>query len=243
MSADAVGHCFADRDIRNEAKEGVLNSIVPTDSATRVLQPGLMNNEDSFPQEQRRDQTAEANVVLKKQIAPTEESNNFENRWSPGHSIIPTGHRIARRLGNHMDFIAGSREFFGQNLRDRFNSADARIEEIRRKKNLHVTARAESSSVPVHLQSYLRSRQRAENLGPAQSAGALRKNDNEAMPMRRAASKIPDSQHAFQSQRSRYLADKKQCSPTRRRAGQSPRQRLKTNALVPPTEAIRPQSN
>src|SRR5881396_2902245 len=81
MSADSVGHRFADRDISDKPKQPVFEPIVPTDSAAGVLKPGLVNNEGSFPQEQSRNQTAEADIVLKKQITPAEQANEFRNRW------------------------------------------------------------------------------------------------------------------------------------------------------------------
>ena len=45
MSADAVSDRFADRDVGDEAKDCVLQAIVPSDLAASVSQPCLMNDE------------------------------------------------------------------------------------------------------------------------------------------------------------------------------------------------------
>ena len=66
MSADAVRDRFADRDIGSKAKERALQSIIPGDLAAGVQQPGLVNNEDSFSQEQGWNQTSQTDIVLKK---------------------------------------------------------------------------------------------------------------------------------------------------------------------------------
>ena len=59
--------------------------------------------------------------------------------------------RIASRFGNDLDFIASSREFFGENFRDRFNPTDARMEEIRGKKNLHSAEPARSEDAKYRI--------------------------------------------------------------------------------------------
>ena len=116
MPANVVGHRIADRDVRDKAKKPLLDAIVPADAATRVLKPGLMNDQSWFSQDQCRKQTAKADVVLKKQITPMKQTKEFRNRWSPSQSIIRTGDRIAGGLGNDVNFIAGVRELFGENF-------------------------------------------------------------------------------------------------------------------------------
>lgn len=75
-----------------------------------------MNNECWFSQDQCRKQTAQADVILKKQITPAKQSNQFRNWRSPAYSIIRFANVISGRLRNDVNFVAGSREFFGQDF-------------------------------------------------------------------------------------------------------------------------------
>jgi len=75
-----------------------------------------MNNKDSLPQEQSRNQVSQSDVVLKKQIAPTEKADDFQNRRPPGYMVIRSGDLLSSRLRDDADLISGSRKFFGQNF-------------------------------------------------------------------------------------------------------------------------------
>src|SRR6266849_5999061 len=68
--AEAAGDRLTNGDIRNAMKQCVFDSIVPTNLAAHVLNPGLMHNHGRRSQNQRRNQTAKADVVLKKEIGP-----------------------------------------------------------------------------------------------------------------------------------------------------------------------------
>ena len=79
MGADPVGDCFANRDVGNAGKKRSLNPVVPGDFTACVLQPGLMDNQCRLPQEQGWNEAAQADVVLKKNIAPAKKPKKLDN--------------------------------------------------------------------------------------------------------------------------------------------------------------------
>jgi len=46
--------------------------------AAHILNPSVMSNQHAFSQNQRRNQIAQADVVLKKEIAPSEQPRQFD---------------------------------------------------------------------------------------------------------------------------------------------------------------------
>ena len=75
-----------------------------------------MNNDGRFPQEQSRNQTAEADVVLEKEIAPTKKTNQLREGRAPTDSIIQAADLVPRGLSNDVNVVAGSGKLFGENL-------------------------------------------------------------------------------------------------------------------------------
>ena len=63
---------------------------------------------------------------------------------------------------------------FDENFGDRFNAADAGIEEIRGKENFHITSRARNRSTCIHPQSYLRFRRHDASPPAVSPAAGLR---------------------------------------------------------------------
>src|SRR4029077_3638948 len=88
MAADLVGHGCANRDIGHARQKRALETIVPGHLAASIEQPGLMDNECLFSQQQCRNQTSQTDVVLKEQIAPTNKSDQFDERWTPRELVI-----------------------------------------------------------------------------------------------------------------------------------------------------------
>src|SRR5262249_57213144 len=78
--ANTMGDRCADRDIGSKTKHRVLEPILPADDAVNILKPRLMHNQSRLSSKHSRNQTAQADVVLKKQIAPAKQTKDFGNR-------------------------------------------------------------------------------------------------------------------------------------------------------------------
>ena len=88
---NVIENRLADCDVRYSMQQRKFQPIVPTYLASDISQPCLMNNDYAFSQQQCRDQAAQADIVLKQKIAPTEKLHQFRKRWLPGDSIVLTG--------------------------------------------------------------------------------------------------------------------------------------------------------
>ena len=96
-----------------------------------------MSNNRPFPQKQSRNQIAQADVVLKKEIRPIQQLSQFDHRRPAGNAIRPGHVLLSMRLRNYVHIVTGFREFFGQDLRNGLNPSDTGRKDVRREKNLH----------------------------------------------------------------------------------------------------------
>src|SRR6266513_1960422 len=79
MSADAVSDRFTDCDICHSRKKQFFDAVVPSYFAASASEPGLVHNQGRLFQEQSGNQTSQADVVLKKKIAPPEQSKKLDD--------------------------------------------------------------------------------------------------------------------------------------------------------------------
>lgn len=148
VTADVVGDRFADCDVGHPGKKRALDPVVPGDFTARIPEPGLMDNQRRLSQKQGWNETAQTDVVLKKQIAPAEQAEQSRRRWPARDAIVWIRRRGSRRLSDEMNLVARGREFFREEFGDRFDSADTRLKEIGGKKDFQPRS---SSAVIVDL--------------------------------------------------------------------------------------------